>query len=97
MSHHTYWTLDDCMKQYALGHIDRETYRRQLQGRLRYYKRKHKKPALLASLRQELANLPIGGIAPDYNGALVGHCQQWHAVDTIPFTTPCCGVVLFES
>lgn len=97
MSQHTYRTLDDCIEQYALGQIDRETYRRQLQARIGYYKKKHIKPGLVAKMHKELQQLPIGGIAPGYSGALVAHCHAWHAVNTIPFTTPCCGAVLFES
>ena len=96
MSQHTYGTLDDYMEQYALGQIDRETYRRQLQGRITYYRKRHRKPGVLAKLHKALSELPVGGIAPDCTSALVAHCHTWHVVDTIPFTTPCCGVVLFS-
>lgn len=96
MSQHTYRTLDDCIEQYVLGQIDRETYRKQLQARVAYYKKKHKKPGVIAKLQTVLAQLPIGGIAPDYTGTLVAHCHCWHAVTTIPFTTPCCQTVLFD-
>lgn len=26
----------------------------------------------------------------------VAHCGAWHKITEIPFTTPCCGAVLFE-
>lgn len=85
--------------------VSREVYRKKLSNLLVYYKRVHidserldkvQSDTVYRKVQNALSELPIGGILPDETRQLVAHCHRWHVIDTIPFTTPCCGTVLFE-
>ena len=47
--------------------------------------------------RQRYAQLTANpSLSGGYRGPMVGCCGEWHIVERVPFTTPCCGRVLFE-
>jgi hypothetical protein len=74
--------------------ILREVTRKRIKNLLSYA-HMHHKTEQVCLLQRKLEQLPIGGIRPDELRPMVGHCGHFRVIDNIPFTTPCCGAVLF--
>ena len=49
---------------------------------------------LAKELRRQRLELPVGGVWPEEEGALIAHCGEWHVVEGVPWTCPKCGAVV---
>ena len=63
----------------------------------KYRQRQQGATQICVALGNALAQLPIGGIAPDIPEAMIAHCGQWHVVHTLPWRCPTCAQVVLES
>jgi hypothetical protein len=68
----------------------REQRRKRLLNVRRYWTQKGGATQMLAALNKQLAQLPIGGIAPEITEPLVAHCGTWWRLRTLPFVCPRC-------
>lgn len=37
---------------------------------------------------------PASNLHLDVNKPMIGHCDQWHIIDRIPFISPCCNKLI---
>lgn len=79
-----------------MAHLCHIAPRKKARGKLIYIT-KHANAAQVAKVYAYARPITPGSIVPDIQGPCVGHCGQWHIVTVVPFVTPCCGVVLFDS
>ena len=49
---------------------------------------------LAKELRRQRLELPVGGVWPEEERALIAHCGGWHVVEGVPWTCPKCGAVV---
>ena len=80
-------------KKRSYKDIPRETRRKQTRSLLAYHRSKGN-TAQVSKLYKRLQQMPIGGVEPREQKAMIGHCGIWHVITSIPYTTPCCGVIL---
>ena len=49
---------------------------------------------LAKELRRQRLELPVGGVWPEEEGALIAHCGEWHVVEELPWACPKCGAMV---
>lgn len=73
--------------------VPREVQRKRLLNRTVYFRSVgREKEASSAALAA--AQMPVGGIMPEYYGTLIAHCGKWWPLEALPWVAPCCGWVL---